>query len=443
MAFGTIRNSIFWLRDFFEGSPVRKHYLEVREVNDDHLSDSNLRVRNENLERILRYCRQAVPYYRDMELPDEYPLQLENFPVVNKNMIRSQADRFISEEATKGKVFKATTSGSTGTPFTVHHDLNKKKRHQADVRYFWDTVGHPWGTRFYYLKIWNEKNRKSKRQQKKENIVPIDVMTLDEEAVSGLLDRMKSDKGPKSLLGYASALDQVAKYLRLHPGLMAGSNVLSVIAMSEALDGPTKEIFQKRFDCPVVSRYANIECGMLAQQTAALPEAFLANFASYHIEILHPEKDVKVPLGTLGRIVVTDLFNRAMPMVRYDTGDLGVMGKTDRDGKTQFVLKKVEGRKMDVIYDTQGETISSFTVTNSMWSYPELAQYQFIQKSAKTYEFRLNTENEFKREKELLQEFKSYLGEDAEIQVVYVSEIPLLSSGKRKKVVNLSNREKP
>jgi phenylacetate-CoA ligase len=77
-----------------------------------------------------------------------------------------------------------------------------------------------------------------------------------------------------------------------------------------------------------------------------------------------------------------------------------------------------------------------------MWKYRELAQYQFIQLSEKKYQFKLSSPNKFDREKELVEEFRGYLGSDAEIKVTYVEEIPLLASGKRKKVVNMLTANK-
>ena len=71
-----------------------------------------------------------------------------------------------------------------------------------------------------------------------------------------------------------------------------------------------------------------------------------------------------------------------------------------------------------------------------MWKYNTLNQYQFIQIAEKTYLFKLNTDKTFLKEDELINEFKGYLGNDADIKIEYVNEIPLLSSGKRKKVLN-------
>ena len=67
-------------------------------------------------------------------------------------------------------------------------------------------------------------------------------------------------------------------------------------------------------------------------------------------------------------------------------------------------------------------------------------RYQLIQEGRKEYKFKININGSFSREKELVHEFKSYLGEDADFKIEYVSEIPLLASGKRKKIVNNYNK---
>ena len=86
-----------------------------------------------------------------------------------------------------------------------------------------------------------------------------------------------------------------------------------------------KENLEKHFNTKVVSRYSNEEMGILAQQSnIEQNNAFNINWASYYVEILKMDTNEKANLGELGRIVITDLFNFSMPLIRYDTGDLGV-----------------------------------------------------------------------------------------------------------------------
>lgn len=71
-----------------------------------------------------------------------------------------------------------------------------------------------------------------------------------------------------------------------------------------------------------------------------------------------------------------------------------------------------------------------------MWQYTEINQYQLVQYGAKDYLFKVNMDGSFKRESQLIEEFKKFLGPDANFKVEYVDEIPLLASGKRKKIAN-------
>ena len=207
--------------------------------------------------------------------------------------------------------------------------------------------------------------------------------------------------------------------------------------MSESLNDFSKENMKKYFGTTCVSRYSNVENGIIAQQEMDGSYEYTINFASYYVEILKLENDEVCEYGKPGRVVITDLYNFGMPMIRYDTGDIGVMKEKMINNKLVPILEKIEGRRMDMVFSTTGGLVSSFTITNTMWKYTELKQYQFIQRGQKEYLFKLNCDGAFEKEKQLVEEFKEYFGSDAMIAVEYVNEIPLLDSGKRKKVMNI------
>lgn len=90
-----------------------------------------------------------------------------------------------------------------------------------------------------------------------------------------------------------------------------------------------------------------------------------------------------------------------------------------------------------MIFDTQGNMLSSYVVYTKFYPYYHLLhQYQFVQMGEKEYLVKLNTKEDFAFERELISSFKDDFGKDAIITVAHVDEIPPLSSGKRKKVVN-------
>ena len=134
------------------------------------------------------------------------------------------------------------------------------------------------------------------------------------------------------------------------------NNTKAVIAQAEGLSQNTKKGISYYFNTQAVSRYSNNENGIIAQQIAEDNE-FIVNEASFFVEILDIDSDTPVPDGTPGRIVITDLFNYCTPLIRYDTGDIGVLGKKEVMGHSRKVFKSVEGRKLDIIYDTKGSLL--------------------------------------------------------------------------------------
>ena len=416
------RRIAFNAQDFLKGNHVNKHYNEV--VNFFTYN----RINEKGLSNLLDHARENVPFYDCVNSNN-----LKDFPVLDKNKIKSSINLFKAKNFLTKKVLTISTSGSTGTPFTVYHDLNKKARNHADTLYFGKLGGYVLGNKLIYLKIWVKEKMQSSWLYKLQNISPIDVINLNNKEIESLLGNFKNNsKEVHSVLGYVSALEQIIRYCEQQNISDLGCRFSGVITMSEGLSYETRQKLQALFKCPVVSRYSNLENGIIAQQEID-NDHFLVNTASYLVEIFHMEKDVPVADGCLGRIVVTDLYNYAMPMIRYDTGDMGI--KILQEGKTY--LKSVEGRKLDLLFNTSGEMVSSYIMYKNMWKYNEIEQYQLIQNGEKSYEFKINCSRGFTKEKQLVKEFKSYLGSDANFLVTYVDGIPLLNSGKHRKTVNL------
>lgn len=213
------------------------------------------------------------------------------------------------------------------------------------------------------------------------------------------------------------------------------ASVNSIISMSESLNDYVRVGMEKYFGSKVYSRYSNLENGIIAQQVPGSEHRFLINTASYIVETLRINDDKPSEPHEAGRIVITDLFNFAMPMIRYDTGDIGILSpRTGEQGNRYF--ESIEGRKMDMLYDTRGNIVSSYIMYKNMWKYTEIKQYRFIQKGKDRYVLKINADPDYNRDCRIIEEFKLYLGFDADFSIDYVTEIPLLSSGKRRKLIN-------
>lgn len=415
----------FYLKEYLTGRKILKNISEI----ENHFISGN---KNSQLNILLKHSIDTVKYYSSIS-----EIKLDNFPVVNKSIIKSDQNLFISEKYSIEKLLKVTTSGSTGTPFITYQDISKKRRNYADTLYFARLAGFDLGMCLIYLKIWVREKMASKFHYKIQNIIPVDVIKFEDKQIEQLIKELENKNNTTfAALGYVSALEQIIRYLDKKSKSFIDAKFSSVITMSESLSFESKNKLESIFRCPVVSRYSNLENGIIAQQETNGKNRFLINTASYFIEILEFDKDERVADGETGRIVVTDLYNFAMPLLRYDTGDVGAIER-DPDEPNKVFLSKVEGRRLDLLFDTNGQIVSSYIVYKNMWQYPEIQQYQLVQTHINKYKLIVNIDAEFKHESKLIDEFKEYLGKDAIIVVEYVSEIPLLASGKRRKIVNL------
>jgi phenylacetate-CoA ligase len=422
------RKKIFWLLDALKGSPVKKHYADIALLLDSK-NENAAKNKEQKLLTLLNHTILTTSFYK------QYNNSLNDFPVISKTMIRENFAAFTSSAFTKEQQLPTVTSGSTGTPFKVLHHADKKKRNSADTMYFAQRAGYQIGDRLMYMKIWSANNKKASLPGVMQNMIPVDVITFNDTETAALIQRMESDSSSFAFLGYSSALENICRYLDKCNHAKVKTTLSSAISMSETLNDYTKQTIEKYFGVPVYSRYSNLENGILAQQVPGSEHRYLINTASYVLEIFKMNEDVPAAAGELGRIIITDLYNYAMPMIRYDTGDTGVLS-TYKDNAGNSYLEVVEGRRLDLIYATDGTLVSSYIVYKNMWQYTEILQYQLVQYGAKDYLFKINMEGAFTKEEKLVMEFKQYLGHDANFKVEYVDEIPLLASGKRKKIAN-------
>lgn len=428
-----IRRNAFWFYDFLRGGNVRKNYIEIASALKNGYNHNSEKLNSANLIRLLRHATSTTPFYSAFT---EFR-ELGDFPVINKTIIRENLDGFLSTYFEKEKLHRVTTSGSTGAPFTVFQDAGKRYRHQAENIYFSEEAGYKPGSRLYYLRVWNSINRKSWLEKKLQNIIAEDISDLSEDVIKNLIDKISKDRSCKSVLAFSSTLEALSQFVIRQPEPLP-VEVKSLIAMSESLPDGAKHILSKAFRCPVVSRYSNMENGFIAQQCIKENSEYHINTGSFHVELLRDDIDEPANEGDPGRIVITDLFNYGMPLIRYDTGDIAILSTRSGCGIPGPVFTRVEGRKVDFIHDTRGHPLSPHVITNTMWKYAsEIQQFQFIQNGRDIYLLKLNCKGEkFSRLNELIKDYTHYLGKDAKIKIEFIDEVPVLSSGKRRKIVN-------
>src|SRR5699024_8524305 len=131
------------------------------------------------------------------------------------------------------------------------------------------------------------------------------------------------------------------------------------ISDSENLSVTAKAKMEEVFQCPVLNRYGNNENGIIAL-TMPGDDRMHVNFPEYYVELLKLDSDEPVAPGKPGRIVITDLYNKAFPFIRYDTGDIGIADEM-LDGQC-IVLRQLLGRVSSSLRRTDGQLIGEATI---------------------------------------------------------------------------------
>lgn len=412
------RRSIFWMLDAFRHNPVRTHYEDIL-----YIQKENGGSQDERLRSILKYAIQNVPFYREIPEPD-----LEHFPIMSKTVYKEQGDYCRSEEfLDDNKLHIAKTSGSTGTPLVVYQDANKIARLRADLIAAHEAVGWNLGDHYVFIRDWVSKSKTSPIKDFAQNYKKINVTDFGDEEKARLCEHLK--KNPHSVIfGYSSSVCDFLAYVRRKEIESDSLGVKLIVCDSDELTSTNRKALEETFGCVVINRYDNEENGLLAISSPH-KDSLTVNYPSIYIELLRLDSDEPVQPGEMGRVVVTDFFNHAMPLIRYDIGDLAV--SPDEPGKIRS-LSWLCGRKADCVYSTEGIIISTTVICAISEVFPSIVKYQLVQTSKTGFEYHYVGKMEENDIQKLTDRLRAALGTKAEIQYIVERDIPPGKNGKAK-----------
>ena len=417
-----IRRVGFWTLDALKGGKVRTRMKHLKKVREDRRGNA------EALEAILQHAIDTVPAYKNVK-----KAEISAFPVVSKVDYRNNFESYRSElyldERGLHKVF---TSGSTGTPFMAYQDQEKLLWHRAGLMNLNERIGWHLGDRFLFMRMWRGTHANTPFARLVSNTVPIEVCGFDEEHAEQVRRRILRDKKLCLILGYASAVEILAKHILQAGDAPADLGIRLVIADSECLTDRAKTTIAKAFNCPVLDRYGNNENGILGL-TMDNSRVMEVNFPEYCMEILKLDSDMPAAQGELGRIVITDLYNKAFPFIRYDTGDVGIAA--EMYGNQCLRLASLGGRSASVLTATDGAKIGETGVTSFFEDVVGIGRWQLAQTDVGRYELRLEDTDE-QMDSILHQRCLNCFGADAQVVIRHVEKVPQEKNGKYKILVD-------
>jgi phenylacetate-CoA ligase len=138
--------------------------------------------------------------------------------------------------------------------------------------------------------------------------------------------------------------------------------------------------------------------------------------------------------GEEANIVVTDLSNRGMPLIRYSVGDMGVL--SDREcacGRGQPLMDSITGRRADFLKRPDGSLVAGVSlVERTLTAIPGIEQMQLVQDELRRVCAKVVRDSDYSEESErsLRGELQAAFGHDVVIDVRYVPALDQSRSGK-------------
>lgn len=362
---------------------------------------------------------------------------LEGLPLLDKVQIRENSKHVYSDFVTENYKSWQNTGGSTGEPLNfpvgygtmisphledMHQHIlyNKMGYKYNDVICSIDGSRVP--TKLQSRNIFWIKNTLNFPY----GLYSYSTMYLNDHTVKYYISHINKIK-PSFLRGYPSGIKLLCQLVE-SLNLSIDFKLKGCYLTSENFDESTADYISTILDCDVWGQYGHSEASVFAYKKPHSQNYYCLPLYGY-TEVLD-EHGNHVEKGNLGEIVVTGFSNRAMPFVRYKTGDLAVYGGVNSKGET--ILEKLLGRSNDFIFDSRGEKIFlvGLIFGGHLHAFNHIRSWQFIQKSKGYLDIVIVKDISFEQPDE--DEIKLFLKKNGFItNIVYLDEIPKTKRGKQ------------
>ena len=322
------------------------------------------------------------------------------------------------------------TGGSTGEPLKIPHSRQRALLRAASILYYNKAGGYNIGDRYLFIR---SKPKPHLLQFFRNEIlfVPNDLSPTNIETLVKTLIKKKV----RVIIGYPSVIFEVAVYFWEKPELAGKHSIKAFISNSEPFEKDRSEFIRRVLGCKMIDRYSNEENGVIAQQREFGGE-YLVDRYNLYVEVVEPVTLKPVMEGETGKVLVTDICSDLIPMVRYDTGDFAVAAKY-KNGQL-WSIKQIVGRVVDRFFTTSGKPFSPLMlgpyIRLPLTNLGIHVQFQFSQFGKNIYRLQLKAKEADIPPvslREVKEGLKSVLGQDANIEIVFVDDIKALPSGKR------------
>jgi phenylacetate-CoA ligase len=391
------------------------------------------------MKELLKHAYDTVPFYnsRFKRLglkPEEIKTveQLSKLPKLTKQEIRSNLDGMVSSSAPRSRLTPFATGGSTGEPLRFFKDNRTIGWSEASTTRSYRWAGLDLGDK--YVILWSSPFDLSTARKvtgmvhgRLMRYVMLQSSNMSEQSMAEYVHLIRKFK-PRTIKGYASSLLLFANYLKTNR--ISDLNLHSIISTAENLSQRGRKDLEAQFSCDVFDTYGSREFQMMAGECS---EHSGLHISSETVILEFVKDNEAVAPGELGEILVTDLQNFGMPLIRYSIGDAGK--PTDEIcscGRGLPLIKSVDGRVTDYIRAGDGRFVPGPAFIYFFSDLP-VRKYQIVQKEPYRLIIKIVKESNYSEsdDAKIRSRVNHVVGNEITVEIEHVSSIPRsLRSGK-------------
>lgn len=404
----------------------------------------------QQLGNLIQHAQKTVPFYhqhfRNAGVKIEDELNEDSWsriPLLSSNELKTNSKLLCCKSIPNqhGKVAWGKTSGTTGEP------LQFLKTEIVEM--FWRALT-------VRDQLWHERDYRQKLTVIRSGRYVDDPQAIQEYKGWGKASNTIYATGPSSLIYHRMPIEkqmevllsQQPHYLLLYPSNvyslaqyckekeLALPDLQEIITYGEPLYSATRSFCEDIFNVKITDAYSTEETGYIALQCPE-NEHYHIQSEALLVEVLN-DQDQPCQTGEIGRVVLTSLYNFAMPFIRYDIGDYAEVGATCSCGRGLPVLKRILGRARNAISQPDGSyRWPDITKIINECALP-IRQLQIIQKDKTTIDVGFSAQRalDASEQEALYQKLHSTLGDAFQLSLTMHDDIPRHANGKFEYVIN-------
>ena len=361
------------------------------------------------------------------------------FPLLTRSDLREHAAGLRNRDYATSQLRQSASGGTTSSPVPFHMDWECLYRRHAATLAFDAWLGYQPGQKLALLwgalqdvpkeSSWGTAIRR--RLVDRQLFLPSQV--LDEKIMEDYYRALIRFR-PSLLRAYPSPLTDFAHFLNENGYRLP---VKAVSTTAEPLLDYQRDEIRKAFATEPYDFYGTREMGRVATE-CSVHNGLHINCYGLYVEIVNKER---YGGAGIGEVVLTDLWNVGMPLVRYHIGDLAAFDFSPCPcGSRLPRLVKVTGRVTDMFVNSRGQRVAGVAFTNRfIRDCDEVVEMQIVQLAVGRFQLLVVPGERYSSDTadRLSKDLKSFIQEELDVEIKMVDAIPLEKSGKRRFCKNL------